>query len=117
PKLGREFLEASIAARKREQEEKQSAQRRRKRLLVGALLVFALLAVAVCAALFFGLLNARKAEQEAKRAATAAYWAAHPTANEQSSGAVYQTSLDRLVCFLVGNSGHVHVKFLNGQQW
>jgi energy-coupling factor transporter ATP-binding protein EcfA2 len=42
PKTGREFLEASIAARKRAQEEKQREQRGRRRLLTAASVVFAL---------------------------------------------------------------------------
>jgi energy-coupling factor transporter ATP-binding protein EcfA2 len=45
PKIGREFLEASIAERKRAQEEKQREQRGRQRLLAAAAAVFALLAV------------------------------------------------------------------------
>jgi hypothetical protein len=116
-KLGREFLDASIVARHREQQEKQREQLNRQRLLVGALVVFVLLAIGAGAAAFFGLLKAWEAEKDAKRAANAVKWAAHPTANQQSSGAVYQISLDRPVCFLVGNNGHVHLKFLNGQQW
>jgi hypothetical protein len=31
--------------------------------------------------------------------------------------AVYQTSLDRLVAFVVGNNGHLYDKYWNGQQW
>jgi energy-coupling factor transporter ATP-binding protein EcfA2 len=49
PKIGREFLEASTAERKRVQEEKQREQRGRQRLLAAAVAVFAFLAVVALA--------------------------------------------------------------------
>jgi energy-coupling factor transporter ATP-binding protein EcfA2 len=68
PKIGREFLEASIAARKRAQEEKQSEQRRRQRLLAAASGVFALLAVVASAAAIFGFWQKSEAKKKAKLA-------------------------------------------------
>ena len=71
PKIGREFLEASIAARKRTQEEKQREQRGRQRLLAAASAVVALLVVvASVAAIGANLANDAKhrAEKEASRA-------------------------------------------------
>ena len=67
PKIGREFLEASIAARKREQEEKQREQRNRQRLLAAASAVFALLAVAASAAAIFGFWQKGEAEKSRRR--------------------------------------------------
>jgi hypothetical protein len=65
PKIGREFLEASIAARKRAQVEKQREQRRRQRLLAAASAVFALLAVVASAAAIFGFWQKGEAEKKA----------------------------------------------------
>jgi len=65
PKLGKEFLDASIVAQHREQQEKQREQRNRERLLVGALVVFALLAV-------FGFWQKGEAEKQANHAGQAA---------------------------------------------
>jgi hypothetical protein len=63
PKIGREFLEASIAVRKRGQEEKQREQRGRQRLLATASAVFALLAVVASAAAIFDFWQKSNAEQ------------------------------------------------------
>jgi hypothetical protein len=92
PKIGREFLEASIAARKRAQEEKQREQRRRQRLLAAASAVFALLAVVASAAAIFGLWQKREAVRqrtEAKKEAGRAV-KAEQTANEQKTLAEQQ---------------------------
>src|SRR5208282_2130821 len=72
PKIGREFLEASIAARKRAQQEKQREQRGRQRLLAAASAVFALLAVAASAAAIFGFWQKGEAGKQAKHAEEAA---------------------------------------------
>src|SRR5271166_5580731 len=64
PKIGREFLEASIAERKRAQEEKQREQRGRQRLLAAAAAVFALLAVVASVAAIFGFWQKGQAEQQ-----------------------------------------------------
>ena len=64
PKIAREFLEASIAERKRAQEEKQRAQRGRQRLLAAAAAVFALLAVVASVAAIFGFWQKGEAEQQ-----------------------------------------------------
>jgi tetratricopeptide (TPR) repeat protein len=60
--LEREFLDASIAERR----ELQRQQRQRQRLLVGALLVFALLAVGASAAAIFGFQQKDKAEKQTR---------------------------------------------------
>ncbi len=64
PKLGRQFLEASIATRDRERQEKQREQRQRQRLLAIASAIFALLAVAASAAAIFGFWQKGEAERQ-----------------------------------------------------
>jgi hypothetical protein len=71
PKIGREFLEASIAASKRAQEEKQREQRGRQRLLTAAAAVFAFLAVVASVAAIFGFWQKGEAERQARVAAKA----------------------------------------------
>jgi hypothetical protein len=95
PKIGSEFLEASIAERKRAQEEKQREQRSRQRLLAAAAAVFALLAVVASVAAIFGFCQKGEAirqrigaKREADRAVTA-----ERTANEQKIEAEKQKQL------------------------
>jgi hypothetical protein len=64
PKLGKEFLETSIAVRLREQQAKQREQRYRQRLLATALRVFVLLTVAAGAAAIFGFWQKSEAERQ-----------------------------------------------------
>ena len=64
PKLGSEFLEASIATRDRERQERRREQRNRQRLLATAVAVFAVLAVAATSAAIFGFWQKGEAERQ-----------------------------------------------------
>jgi ABC-type transport system involved in cytochrome bd biosynthesis fused ATPase/permease subunit len=68
PMIGREFLEASIAARKRALEAKQREQRGRQRLLAAAAAVFAILAVVASVAAIFGFWHKGEADKQAQLA-------------------------------------------------
>jgi WD40 repeat protein len=87
PKLGREFLEASVADRRREQEERQRQVQRRQRILVATLAAFALLAAGASAAALFGLWQKDEAERQRAAAEKEARLAfeAERSANEQAA--------------------------------
>jgi hypothetical protein len=45
------------------------------------------------------------------------YYNNKPRVPAQSPGVVYQTSLDRVACFVVGSDGYLYDIYWNGQRW
>jgi WD40 repeat protein len=111
PKIGREFLEASIFARHRERQDRQREQRNRQRLLAMALGVFALLAIGATVAAVFGFRQKGEAERQATLATEARQIAENQTAAAREAGHKIALASSRanvsLAQYLLENGKHV----------